>query len=165
MAFNLQTFTLVHVLISVIGIISGLVTAGGLASGRRLTGWAPIFLVTTIATSVTGFGFPVDGLLPSHVVGIISLVILGAVVVAQARGLAGPWRRIYSGGVVTATYLNTFVLIVQLFRRLPDLSELAPTQSEPPFALVQLLVLVSFVWLAVTADAGIRSAPQPPRAS
>jgi len=157
MAFNLQTFTLVHVLISVIGIISGLVTAGGLASGRRLTGWAPIFLVTTIATSVTGFGFPVDSLLPSHVVGILSLVILAGVVVAQVKGLAGPWRRIYAAGVVAATYFNTFVLVVQLFRRLPDLSELAPTQSEPPFALAQLLVLVSFVWLGVAADRGIRS--------
>jgi hypothetical protein len=160
MGFNLPTFTLVHVLISVIGIISGLVMAGGLASGRRLTGWAPIFLVTTIATSVTGFGFPVDGLLPSHVVGIISLVILALVVVAQVKGLAGPWRRVYAAGVVAATYFNTIVMVVQLFRRLPDLSELAPTQSEPPFALAQLLILVSFVWVGVAADKGIRSTPR-----
>ena len=159
MAFDLQTFTLFHVLLSLAGIVSGLVVAGGLASGRRLGDWAAVFLVTTAATSITGFGFPSSALLPSHVVGIISLVVLAVVTVALTRKLVGPWRRIYSSGVVAATYLNSFVLVVQLFRRLPDLSELAPTQSEPPFAIAQLLVLASFVWLGVAADSGVRSAP------
>ena len=159
MAFDLQTFTLFHVLLSLAGIVSGLVVAGGLASGRRLGDWAAVFLVTTAATSITGFGFPSSALLPSHVVGIISLVVLAVVTVALTRKLAGPWRRIYSGGVVAATYLNSFVLVVQLFRRLPDLSALAPTQSEPPFAIAQLLVLASFVWLGVAADSGVRSSP------
>jgi hypothetical protein len=157
MGFNLQTFTLFHVLISVVGIISGLVVAGGLASGRSLGSWTAVFLVTTILTSVTGFGFPSNALLPSHVVGAISLVVLLAVVVAQAKGLAGVWRPIYTSCVVAATYLNSFVLVVQLFRRIPDLSDLAPTQAEPPFAVAQLFVLASFVWLGVAANAGMRS--------
>jgi hypothetical protein len=159
MAFNLQTFTLFHVLVSVAGIVSGLVVAGGLASGRRLGGWTALFLVTTVATSVTGFGFPANALLPSHVVGIVSLLVLAIVVGAHAKGLAGPWRRIYAAGAVAATYFNSFVLVVQLFRRLPDLMELAPTQSEPPFAIAQGLVLALFVWLGVAADRGIRSVP------
>jgi hypothetical protein len=155
---NVQTFTLFHVLVSLAGIISGLVVAGGLAGGRRLGGWAGLFMVTTLATSVTGFGFPSDTLLPSHIVGIISLVVLAAVIVAQVKDLAGPWRRIYASGIVAATYFNCFVLVVQLFRRVPDLSALAPTQSEPPFAIAQLLVLASFIWLGVAANAGIRTA-------
>jgi hypothetical protein len=158
MPFNLQTFTLFHVLLSLAGIVSGLVVAGGLASGRRLADWAAIFFVMTAAANITGFGFPASALLPSHIVGIISLVVLAVVLVAQIKRLEGPWRRIYSAGVVAATYLNSFVLVVQLFRRLPDLSELAPTQSEPPFAIAQLLVLVSFVWLGIAADSGMRTA-------
>lgn len=157
MAFNLQTFTLFHVLLSLAGIVSGLVVAGGLASGRRLADWSAIFIVMTAATDVTGFGFPASALLPSHIVGVISLVVLAIVVVAQVKKLAGPWRRIYSSGVVAATYLNSFVLVVQLFRRVPDLSTLAPTQSEPPFAIAQLLVLAGFIWLGVAANAGVRS--------
>ena len=155
MALNLQTFTLFHVLLSLAGIVSGLVVAGGLASGRRLADWAAVFLVTTAATSVTGFGFPSSALLPSHIVGGISLVVLVVVLIAQIKGLA--WRRIYSAGVVAATYLNSFVLVVQLFRRIPDLAALAPTQSEPPFAIAQVLVLASFVWLGIAANAGMRS--------
>ena len=154
MTFNLQTFTLFHVLVSLGGIVSGLVVAGGLAGGRRLATWAAVFLVTTLATSVTGFGFPSDTVLPSHIVGIISLVVLAAVIVAHVKDLAGPWLRVYASGVVAATYLNCFVLVAQLFRRVPDLAALAPTQSELPFALAQLLVLASFVWLGVAANAG-----------
>ena len=157
MGLNLQTFTLFHVLVSLVGIVSGLVVAGGLAGGRRLGGWAAVFLVTSAATSLTGFGFPVDAVLPSHIVGVISLVALAAVVVAQVKGLTRAWRKVYAFGVVAATYLNSFVLVVQLFRRLPSLSELAPTQAEPPFAITQLLVLATFVWLGIAASKGIRS--------
>jgi hypothetical protein len=159
MAFNLQTFTLFHVLVSVAGIVSGLVVAGGLASGRRLGLWATVFLLTTATTSVTGFVFPASALLPSHIVGIVSLIVLAVVFVAQIKHLAGPWRRVYAAGVVAATYFNSFVLVVQLFRRLPDLAALAPTQSEPPFAISQVLVLALFIWLGVAADTGIRSLP------
>jgi hypothetical protein len=153
-------FTLIHVVLSLIGIVAGIVVAGGLAGGKLLDRWAVVFLVTTVATSVTGFGFPFVTLLPSHIVGIVSLVVLAAVIVAQyVNRYAGVWRRIYAGGVVLATYLNTFVLVVQLFRRLPALIVTAPTQSEPPFAITQLLVLALFVWLGVAADRGFRPAP------
>ena len=151
-------FTLTHVVLSLIGIVAGLVVAGGLVGGRLLNRWALVFLVTTALTSITGFGFPFVTLLPSHIVGIVSLVVLAAVAVAQyVQHLAGGWRRVYTAGVVLATYLNTFVLVTQLFRRLPALLVTAPTQSEPPFALTQLLVLVLFVWLGVGADRGFRA--------
>src|SRR2546426_801635 len=143
-------FPLFHVVVSLVGIVAGLVVGGGLVGGKLLDRWAVVFLVTTVATSVTGFGFPFVTLLPSHIVGIVSLVVLAAVVVAQyVKHFAGAWRRIYAGGVVLATYLNTFVLVVQLFRRLPALIVSAPTQSEPPFAITQLCVLALFVWLGL----------------
>jgi hypothetical protein len=116
--------------------------------------------VTTIATSVTGFGFPFVTFLPSHAVGIISLVVLAVVIVARyAKHLAGPWRRIYVVGTVVALYLNVFVLLVQLFRRLPALIVAAPKQQEPPFVLTQLLVLGLFVWLGRAAVRGFRTEP------
>ncbi|HYT83949.1 MAG TPA: hypothetical protein VEK86_10880 [Gemmatimonadales bacterium] len=159
MIFGLTTFTLIHTVLSLIGIVSGLVVAGGLASGRLLDRWALVFLVTTALTSVTGFGFPFVTLLPSHIVGIVSLVVLAAVIVAQyVQHFAGAWRRVYSAGVVLATYLNTFVLVTQLFRRLPALIAAAPTQSEPPFAITQILVLALFIWLGVAADKAFRAA-------
>jgi len=151
--------TLIHVVVSLIGIVAGLVVGGGLASGRLIGGWAFVFLVTTVLTSVTGFGFSFVTLLPSHFVGIVSLVVLAAVIFAQyVKRFAGGWRRVYAAGVILATYLNTFVLVTQLFRRLPALMAVAPTQSEPPFAITQLLVLVLFVWLGIGADRGFRAA-------
>jgi len=155
MIFGLTTFTLIHVVVSLVGIIAGLVVAGGLLAGKRLDRWAAVFLVTTIATSATGFGFPFVTFLPSHAVGIVSLVILPVVIVAHyVKHFAGAWRRTYAVGVVLATYLNVFVLVAQLFRRIPALVVAAPTQSEPPFAITQLLVLALFVWLGVAADKG-----------
>jgi hypothetical protein len=160
MIFGLTMFTLIHVVFSLIGIVAGLVVAGGLAAGKRLDRWALVFLVTTIATSVTGFGFPFVQFLPSHAVGIVSLVVLAIVMVAQyVKHFTGAWRRVYAIGLVLATYLNAFVLVTQLFLRLPALIVAAPHQSEPPFALTQGLVLVLFVWLAVAADKGFRVAP------
>src|SRR5258708_18422905 len=143
MPLSITTFTLIHVLLSVVGIVTGLVVAGGLASGRQLERWTMVFLVTTVATSATGFGFPFVTFLPSHAVGIVSLVVLAIVILARyVKHLAGAWRRIYAIGVVLATYLNTFLLVVQLFRRLPALIAAPPTQSEPPFALTPPLVLL-----------------------
>src|SRR5881409_552500 len=163
MIFSLPTFTLIHVLLSVVGIVTGLVVAGGLAGGRRLDRWAVVFLVTTIATSATGFGVPFVAFLPSHAVGIVSLVVLPVVIVAHyVKHFARAWRWIYVVGVVLATYLNVFVLVAQLFLRLPALRVAAPTQSEPPFAITQGLVLALFVWLAVAADKGFRPAPAGP---
>ena len=159
MIFSITSFTLIHVLLSVVGILSGAVVAGGLAGGRHLERWSILFLVTTIATSATGFGFPFVTFLPSHAVGILSLVVLPVVIVAHyVKHFDGPWRRVYACGVVFATYLNVFVLVVQLFRRIPALIAAAPTQSEPPFALTQALVLALFIWLGIVADKGFRPA-------
>ena len=157
---SIATFTLVHTVLSLVGILAGLVVAGGLATGTRLDGWAAVFMVTTVLTSVTGFGFPFDKVLPSHVVGIVSLVVLAAAIVADyVKHRAGAWRTTYAVGVVVATYLNVFVLVAQLFKRIPVLFLLAPTQSEPPFALTQGLVLVLFIWLGGTAVKGFRPRP------
>jgi hypothetical protein len=158
MIFSITTFTLIHVVLSLAGIVAGLVVAGGLAAGTRLDRWAAVFLVTTVATSATGFGFPFTAFLPSHAVGIVSLVVLAVVIVAQyVKHFAQAWRPIYAVGVVFATYLNTFVLVTQLFRRLPALIVAAPHQSEPPFAITQGLVLALFVRLGVAAVKGFRA--------
>ena len=148
MSFNLETYTLVHVLISLAGIVSGAVAVLGLLAGKRLDKTTAVFLATTVLTSLTGYGFPVDHLLPSHIVGAISLVVLAVAIYARyGRHLAGGWRATYVIGAVAALYFNVFVLVVQLFRRVPALNALAPTQSEPPFAVTQLAVLVLFLGL------------------
>jgi hypothetical protein len=152
MILGLQPFTFAHVLISLIAIATGFVVLFGLLNAKRLEGWTGVFLVTTVATSVTGFGFPIDIILPSHIVGIISLVVLAVAIIARyAFRLAGPWRVVYVIGAGIALYLNVFVLVVQLFRKVPALNALAPTQSEPPFALTQGAVLVVFVVLVAAA--------------
>src|SRR2546421_4473268 len=160
MTSGITTFTLIHVLLSLVGIFSGFVVAGGLVAGKRLDGWTGVFLVTTVATSVSGFGFPFVTFLPSHAVAIVSLVVLPVVIVARyVKHLTGAWRRIYVAGTVVALYLNVFVLVVQLFRRLPALVVAAPKQEEPPFLLTQLLVLALFAWLARAAVKGFRAEP------
>ena len=148
----LTLFTIVHVIISLIGIGSGFVVLFGLLTAKRLDGWSAIFLASTLLTSVTGFGFPFTRLLPSHVVGLISIVVIAVAIFARYRAhLAGKWRAIYTIGTVVAFYFNVFVLIVQLFQRVPGLKVLAPTQSEPPFQLTQLVVLAVFVALGIAA--------------
>jgi hypothetical protein len=119
-----------------------------------------VFLATTVATSVTGFGFPVDHFMPSHAVGLISLVVLTLAIVARyRRHLAGAWRAIYVVTAVMALYFNVFVLIVQAFRRVPPLNALAPTQTEPPFQIAQLAALVLFAALGIVAVMRFRPAP------
>lgn len=158
LGMTVETFTKLHVVISLIGIVSGLSVVFGMVAGRLRDGWTTIFLVSTVLTSLTGFGFPFDHLLPSHKVGIVSLVVLAIVIVARSRAyLGGSWRWIYAVACVLALYLNVFVLIVQAFQKVPALSALAPTQSEPPFQLVQLVVFGIFGWLAVAAVRRFRS--------
>jgi hypothetical protein len=119
---------------------------------NRLTGWTALFLATTVLTSVTGFFFPRDHLLPSHTVGLISLAVLAVAILARyVYRLAGSWRGIYVGGAVLALYLNVFVGVVQAFQKLPFLSRLAPTQSELPFFVAQLIVMAIFVVLGILA--------------
>jgi hypothetical protein len=160
MIFDLKTFTLVHVAISLVGIGSGFVVMFGLLSGRRLNGWTVLFLATTVATSVTGFGLPADRLLPSHIVGIISLAVLAVAVLARyTLHLAGAWRRVYVVSAVAALYLNVFVGIVQAFQKVPALKSVAPAQSEPPFLVTQLVVMALFVALAIVAAIRFRTEP------
>lgn len=159
LGLSVTMYTLLHTVLSLVGIVAGLVVAGALATGTRLDRWAAVFLVTTVLANASGFGFPFVKLLPSHIVGAVSLVILPAVIVADyVKHLAGAWRTTYAVGVVLATYLNVFVLVAQLFKRIPVLFVAAPTQSEPPFALTQALVLALFVWLGVAATKGFRVA-------
>ena len=148
---GMSTFTQVHVVISLIGICSGLVVAFGLLAAKRLDAWTALFLVSVL-TSVTGFMFPFHGFLPSYGVGAISMVALAIAIFARyGRHLAGGWRRTYAITAMTSLYLNVFVLIVQLFEKVPALKALAPTQSEPPFKITQLTVLVLFVVLTIIA--------------
>jgi hypothetical protein len=141
-----STFTLIHVLLSLAGIGSGFIVVYGFLTGKRLDGWTAIFLATTVLTSLTGFLFPVEHLLPSHVVGVISLVVLAVAIVARyALHLAGAWRWIYVVCAVLALYLNSFVAVVQSFLKVPVLKALAPTQKEPPFVVAQLTVMVLFI--------------------
>jgi len=131
---------------------SGFVVLFGLLVGKAFHRWTVLFLTTTVATSVTGFVFPFDHLLPSHKVGIISLMVLAVAVYARyGRHLAGAWRKTYVIGAVIALYLNVFVGIVQAFLKVPALKALAPKQTEPPFAITQLLVLTLFIVLGVLA--------------
>ncbi len=160
MFFGLTPQVFGHTLISLVGIASGLVVACGLLTAKRLDGWTSIFLWTTVMTSVTGFMLPADRILPSHIVGVISLVVLAIAFYARySRQLAGFWRWIYVVTAITALYLNVFVLVAQLFLKVPALKAMAPTQSEPPFALTQFVVLSLFVVLAITAAIRFRHAP------
>ena len=148
LGMSLSTFTFVHVVISLVGIVTGIVVLFGMLGARRLPALTAVFLATTVLTSATGFLFPFTHLLPSHVVGIISLVVLAAALFAlYGNHLAGPWRWIYVVGAVVALYLNVFVGVVQAFQKLAFLQPFAPTQSEPPFIVAQTAVLAIFLIL------------------
>lgn len=152
LGLSLEAFTRLHVALSLVGIVSGLIVLFGLIGARRLPGWTALYLVTTILTSVTGFGFPFDHLLPSHKVGIISLVVLAITVVAPyGLAMAGAWRVIYVIGAALALYLNCFVGVAQAFLKIPALTALAPNQTEAPFVIAQLAVLALFIVLTVVA--------------
>jgi hypothetical protein len=156
----LQTYTLIHVLIGLIGILSGLVVLSGLLTGKPCSGWTLVFLIATVLTSVTGFFFPSHGVLPSHIAGVISLIVLAAAIYARyVRRLNGIWRKIYVISAMLALYLNVFVAIVQAFLKIPVLKAMAPTQTEPPFKITQLVVLVLFVGLAIVASIRFRDKP------
>jgi hypothetical protein len=149
---SLHTFTVLHIIISLIGIVSGLVVVFGMFGSHRMSGWTALFLFATVLTSVTGFMFPGTTLTPARIFGIISMVVLLPTLIAlYVFGLRGAWRWIYTGGAVIALYLNFFVLVVQSFAKIPFLQPLAPTQSEPPFLIAEAVVLVIFVLLGIAA--------------
>jgi hypothetical protein len=154
LGMSLATFTLLHVIISLIAIVSGLVVMFGLLGSRRQPGLTAIFLLFTILTSATGFLFPFTQLLPSHMIGILSLVLLAIACIAlYAMKLDGPWRSIYVVTAITSLYLNVFVLVIQSFLKIPALTALAPGNppSGPVFAVVQGIVLVFFVLVIIGA--------------
>jgi len=162
LGMSLSTFTAVHVIISLIAIVSGIIVMFGLLGSSRMPGMTAIFLFFTILTSATGFLFPFEKLLPSHMVGILSLVLLAIAVIAlYAMQLSGPWRAIYVVTAMTSLYLNVFVLIIQAFLKVPALHALAPSvpPSEPPFAVIQGIVLVFFVIVIIGAVRRFRPMP------
>ena len=152
MIFGMSTFTSVHVVLSVLGIVAGCVVMQSLLASKWRGGWTALFLLSTAATSLTVFGFARDHVLPSHIVGLISLFALVLAALAlYAKHLVFKRRWIYVVSAVVALYLNVFVLIVQVFLKVPALHELAPSQSEPPFALAQGIVLLLFIGVGVGA--------------
>jgi hypothetical protein len=159
---SLAAFTKLHVIISLIGIVSGIVVMLRLLGSRRTPGWTALFLLTTILTSATGFLFPFTQLLPSHIVGILSLVLLAIACLAlYGMKLAGPWRWIYVVTAMVSLYLNIFVLIIQGFLKVPALHALAPSvpPAEPPFAVAQGLVLLFFILVIIGAVRRFRPPP------
>jgi hypothetical protein len=145
LGMSLATFTLVHTIISLVGIATGLIVMSAMWSSNRMPGMTAAFLVTTILTSVTGFMFPFKAFGPPHAVGIISLIVLVFTLLGlYTFRLAGRWRATYVWTAVFALYLNVFVLVVQMFLKIPALNQLAPKGNEPPFAITQGIVLVLF---------------------
>jgi hypothetical protein len=161
LGMSLATFTMVHVIISLIGIVSGIVVMFGMLGSHRPAGWTALFLLTTILTSATGFLFPFDKLLPSHMIGILSLVLLAIACIAlYGMKLSGAWRTVYVMTAMISLYLNVFVLVIQSFLKIGPLHALAPSvpPSEPPFAVVQGVVLVFFVIVIIGAIRRFRPA-------
>jgi magnesium-transporting ATPase (P-type) len=152
LGMSTAAFTTLHVIISLIGIGSGIVVALGMCQGIRLPRWTALFLLTTVLTSVTGFLFHSAAFGPPQVIGVISLIILAVAIVAlYVNHLAGAARWVYIISAVLALWLNAFVGVVQAFQKLPTLHTLAPTQKEPPFFAAQLVVLALFIVIAAVA--------------
>lgn len=154
LGLSLQAVTILHVVISLIGIVSGLVVLFGLLKSELKPGMTALFLVSTILTNATGFMFPFEKLLPSHIIAILSLVLLVIACVAlYGWKLSGTWRTIYLVTAIASLYLNVFVLVIQSFLKIGPLHELAPSvpPSEPPFAVTQGIVLVLFVVAGIAA--------------
>ena len=149
---SLATFTLIHVIISLVGIGSGLIVLFGMFGGKRLDGMTALFVGSTALTSLTGFGFPFEYVTPAIILGILSLVVLAIAIVARySLSMAGRWRSIYVITAVIALYFNCFVLIVQSFLKVPALHALAPKGNEPPFAIAQGILLVLFIGAGILA--------------
>jgi hypothetical protein len=160
MILGMTLSVFIHVVLSLIGIAAGIVVLAALLVSRKAPGWTALFLSTTILTSVTGFFLPAKMVLPSHIVGIISLVLLAIALFAYyGRRLAASWRWMYVVTAMLALYLNVFVLIIQSFLKIPTLKMLAPTQTELPFVAVQGLVLAAFGVFTVLAAMRFRPSP------
>jgi hypothetical protein len=157
MIAGMTTFTFVHVVLSLVGIFSGLFVLYGMITGKRYDGMTGLFLATTVLTSVTGFMFPYHGFTPAIGVGIVSMLVLAIALYARySRHLVGGSRRTYVITAVIALWLNCFVLVAQLFEKVPSLHVLAPKGSEPPFLISQVIVMVVFIGLGYAAVKGFR---------
>lgn len=155
----MDLFTLIHIVISLAGIASGFVVVGSWLAGKNFRIWTAFFLATTALTSITGFFFPLTGFTPAVAVGLISLVLMAVAIYALCVSkLAGIWRNTFVITATTTLYLNFFVLLAQLFQKVPALKALAPTQAEPPFAASQGLVFLLFIVLGIGAVRGFRTA-------
>ena len=156
----LRLLTQIHVAISLIGILSGLVVVVGLLTARRLDGWTTLFLASTVATSVTGLLLPLKGFTPAVGVSIISLVLLGVAIFARySKRLVRGWRWVYTITAMFSLYLNVFVLIAQLYEKVPSLKALAPTQTDVPFIATQVVILLLFLLLTTLAVLKFRPDP------
>jgi len=143
---SIAAFTTLHVIISLVGIASGVIVLGAMLNAKAPASWTALFLATTVLTSVTGFMFPSTGFTPGQAVGAVSLVVLPVALFAYyGRHLAGPWRWVYEVTAVIALYLNCVVAVTQSFQKIPLLNAWAPTQSETPFQVAQLTLLAIFV--------------------
>ena len=152
LGMSIPAFTLLHTIISVIGLLSGLIVLGGMYGAQRLPGWTALFLLTTALTSITGFFFPNAKITPGQIFGAITLIVMVPTLTGlYGFHLRGAWRWIYTGGAVIVLYLNFFVLVAQLFAKVTVLQPLAPTQSEPPFLITEIVVLAIFVVLGILA--------------
>jgi hypothetical protein len=154
MILDLSTaeFTLLHVIISVIAIVSGFIVLGAMYANKYLSGWTALFLLTTALTSITGFFFPNTKITPGQVFGALTLIVMVPTLIGlYGFHLRGVWRWIYTGGAVIILFLNVFVAVAQTFAKVPVLQALAPTQSEPPFLISELVVLVIFGLLGIVA--------------
>jgi hypothetical protein len=149
---SLAAYTLIHVIISLIGIASGLVVLFGMLAGKRMDALTLLFLAATVLTSVTGFGFPFEHFTPAILLGIVSMAVLAVCIAARyPLRMAGRWRAIYVITATLALYLNCFALVVQSFQKVPSLHALAPKGNEPPFAIVQGMVLALFIVFGILA--------------
>jgi len=163
LGMSTATFTQFHVLLSLIGIVSGIVVALAMLGASRAPVLTAIFLLTTVATSATGFMFHFETFGPPEVIGVISLVVLGVAILAlYGYKLAGSWRWIYVAAAMLALYLNVFVGVVQTFQKVAFFHALAPTQTEPPFAIAQGIVLIAFIALGIAAAKKFRPATRGP---
>ena len=159
MVLGMPASVFIHVVLSLIGIGAGAIVLLGMFAGKRFDGLTALFLATTVLTSVTGFFLPAHKILPSHVLGVLSLIALAIALYARySRKLAGGWNRTYAITATIALYFNVFVLIAQLFMKVPAIKALAPTQSEPPFLVAQLVNMLLFIVLGIFAVKGFRNA-------
>jgi len=160
----LHIYTIIHTLISLIAIFTGLIVVFGMIGDKRLDGWTKWFLITAVLTTATGFFFPFHGVTPAIILGIITVPVLAITIYARcSRQLAGAWRWIYVVGAVMSLYFNLFVLVVQSFEKVPALHAIAPTQTESPFKFTQLSVLIVSILLGIIAV--VRFRPEPGRAA